>query len=135
MSYRGDGSMTIWIDRLKADDEGAAGLLWDRSFDRRDEELKRDVALKRIRDERADDPHNRARFVFGAGITGGLEHPGIIPLYGLGQYDDGRPFYTMRFIKGDSFKRAIKRFHEAGGLDRDPGVRSNGTAAGQRPGK
>jgi hypothetical protein len=84
MSYRGDGSVTIRIDRLKAGDAAAAGLLRDRYFDRRDEELKRDVALKRIRVERADDQHNRDCFVFGAGITGGLEHPGIIPLYGLG---------------------------------------------------
>ena len=30
MSYRGDGSVTIRIDRLKAGDEAAAGLLWDR---------------------------------------------------------------------------------------------------------
>ena len=29
-----------------------------------------------------------------------------------GQYADGRPFYAMRFIKGDSLKEAIERFHK-----------------------
>ena len=32
-------------------------------------------------------------------ITGRLEHPGIVPVYGLGTYGDGRPFYAMRFIQ------------------------------------
>src|SRR5262249_6398231 len=44
--------------------------------------------------------------------TGGLEHPGIVPVYGLGKHSDGRPFYAMRFIRGDSLKEAIERFHE-----------------------
>ena len=33
-------------------------------------------------------------------MTGGLEHPGIVPVYGLGHTPDGRPFYAMRFIQG-----------------------------------
>ena len=41
----------------------------------------------------ADDPASRQRFLLEAEITGGLEHPGIVPVYGLGQYADGRPFY------------------------------------------
>src|SRR5262249_32492125 len=45
-------------------------------------------------------------------VTGGLEHPGIVPVYGLGTYGDGRPFYAMRFIKGDDLKEAIARFHK-----------------------
>jgi serine/threonine-protein kinase len=53
-----------------------------------------------------------------------LEHPGIVPVYGLGQYADGRPFYAMRFIKGDNLKEAIRRFHEADKPGRDPGERS-----------
>src|SRR5207302_1452341 len=44
---------------------------------------------------------------------GGLEHPGVVPVYGLGQYADGRPFYAMRFIKGDSLKDTIERFHKS----------------------
>jgi serine/threonine protein kinase len=43
---------------------------------------------------------------------GGLEHPGIVPVYGLGTYGDGRPYYAMRFIKGDSLKEAIEQFHQ-----------------------
>ena len=51
-------------------------------------------------------------FVLEAEITGGLEHPGIVPVYGLGAYSDGRPYYAMRFIRGESLKEAIDRFHE-----------------------
>ena len=76
-----------------------------------DEELRREVALKEIKPNQADDPEHRRRFTLEAEVTGGLEHPGIVPVYGLGQYADGRPFYAMRFIRGDSLKRAIKRFH------------------------
>src|SRR4029079_10206164 len=51
-----------------------------------DEELHREVALKQILQQHADDPTNRQRFVLEAEITGGLEHPGIVPVYGLGTY-------------------------------------------------
>src|SRR5204863_2651971 len=77
-----------------------------------DLELNREVALKEIQRCHADDPHSRARFLLEAEITGGLEHPGIVPVYGLGQYPDGRPFYAMRFIQGDSFREAIERFYK-----------------------
>ncbi len=76
-----------------------------------DEELKRKVALKEIQDDKADNPALRSRFVAEAEITGQLEHPGIVPVYGLGTYADGRPFYAMRFIKGESLKAAIRRYH------------------------
>jgi eukaryotic-like serine/threonine-protein kinase len=91
-----------------------------------DEELHREVALKRILDEHADDPASRARFLLEAEVTGGLEHPGIVPVYGLGTYDDGRPYYAMRFIRGDSLKEAIGRFHRDEALRRNPGRRSLG---------
>ncbi len=90
----------------------------------RDEELGRDVALKQIRSEMAHVDELRARFILEAEITGGLEHPGIVPVYGLGTYKDGRPFYAMRFIRGDSLADAIELFHADGGLERDPGRRS-----------
>jgi eukaryotic-like serine/threonine-protein kinase len=89
-----------------------------------DNELHREVALKQINDRHADDPTSRQRFLLEAEITGGLEHPGIVPVYGLGAYGDGRPFYAMRFIKGDSLKEAVERFHADAELKSDPGRRS-----------
>ena len=89
-----------------------------------DAELHREVALKQILDQHADDPVSRARFLLEAEITGGLEHPGIVPVYGLGTYGDGRPYYAMRFIRGDSLKEAADRFHADESLRSDPGRRS-----------
>ena len=83
-------------------------------FVARDAELNREVALKQILDNHAYDATSRARFLLEAEITGGLEHPGIVPVYGLGAYPDGRPYYAMRFIRGDSLKEAIDVFHQGG---------------------
>jgi serine/threonine-protein kinase len=91
-----------------------------------DSELHREVALKQILDHHADDPNSRARFLLEAEITGGLEHPGIVPVYGLGAYPDGRPYYAMRFIRGDSLKEAIALYHSDDTLRGDPGRRSLG---------
>jgi serine/threonine-protein kinase len=88
-----------------------------------DVDLRRQVALKEIRAEHADEPDSRSRFLREAEITGNLEHPGIVPVYALGHYADGRPFYTMRLIKGDSLLDAIRRFHEAESPGRNAGER------------
>ncbi len=83
-----------------------------------DDELSREVALKELQPRYADDPGSRNRFVLEAEVTGGLEHPGVVPVYGLGHYADGRPFYAMRFIRGDSLQDATETFHRT--LGRDP---------------
>jgi serine/threonine-protein kinase len=89
-----------------------------------DSELNREVALKQILDHHADDPTSRQRFLIEAEVTGGLEHPGIVPVYGLGTYGDGRPYYAMRFVRGDSLKQAIEHFHADEAPGRDTGRRS-----------
>jgi eukaryotic-like serine/threonine-protein kinase len=100
--------------------KGGLGIV----FVARDKELNRDVALKEIKPEYADHVGSQARFLIEAEITGGLEHPGIVPVYGLGHYDDGRPYYAMRFIRGDSLKEAISSFHHDPALKKDPGARA-----------
>src|SRR5262249_51665734 len=49
-----------------------------------DIELGRAVALKRIRDGRGVHAEDEVRFRREAEITGRLEHPGVVPIYGLG---------------------------------------------------
>jgi len=86
-----------------------------------DEELGREVALKEIQGRHVNRPESRARFLIEAEVTGGLEHPGIVPVYGMGQYPDGRPYYAMRFIRGRTLKEAIDAYHDNEGRRRDPG--------------
>ena len=92
---------------VKAHARGGIGEV----FVARDKELNRRVALKEIQNKYADDPSSRARFVVEAEVTGNLEHPGIVPVYGLGSYPDGRPYYAMRFIDGNTLSNAISGFH------------------------
>jgi serine/threonine protein kinase len=80
-------------------------------FAAQDTQLHRRVALKEIQPEHAENPVSRERFVVEAEITGNLEHPGIVPVYGLEWRRDGRPFYAMRFIKGEDLAAAARRFH------------------------
>jgi serine/threonine protein kinase len=83
-----------------------------------DRELNRRVALKEIQQQLAKNPINRERFVIEAQITGRLEHPGIVPVYGMGwQETDGRPYYAMRFINGEDLTTAIRRFHASVSAD------------------
>jgi serine/threonine-protein kinase len=102
---------------LQLHDHGGLGSV----FLARDDEVHRDVALKQLNEDIASDPESRARFIFEAEITGNLEHPGIVPLYGKGQYADGRPYYAMRFIHGDTLKTAVDRLHKDARLKPDPG--------------
>ena len=78
-----------------------------------DSELHREVVVKQIQPQHADDPASRTRFLIEAEVTGRLEHPGIVPVYGLGTNYKGRPFYAMRFVRGQSLKEAIEAFHRA----------------------
>jgi WD40 repeat protein/tRNA A-37 threonylcarbamoyl transferase component Bud32 len=105
---------------LRAHARGGLGAV----FVALDTELHREVALKRMRRRQARDPACRSRFLQEAEITGGLEHPGIVPVYGLGDSDDDRPFYAMRLIRGDSLKDAIDAFHADEILRRDARARS-----------
>ncbi len=87
---------------------GGLGRVWLA----RDRVLGRSVALKEILPDRGDDPGYRARFVAEARITGQLEHPSIVPVYELAGGADGRPFYTMRMIRGRTLSAAVRAHHD-----------------------
>jgi serine/threonine-protein kinase len=95
------------LSRLHA--TGGIGRIWLA----RDEHLGRDVALKELRPERAEDRDNWARFLREARVTGQLEHPGIVPVYELGKRPENQqPFYTMRFVEGRTLSAAAQAFHQ-----------------------
>ena len=64
-----------------------------------DEELQRQVALKRMQPARHLDAECRQRFLREAEITARLEHPGIVPVHGLVRDSEGQPCYAMRLIQ------------------------------------
>jgi serine/threonine protein kinase len=76
-----------------------------------DNELCREVVFKQPKSDLADDPLYMRRFLFECHVTALLEHPGIATVYGMGMHE-GRPYYTMRRIKGKTLDEIIKSFHD-----------------------
>jgi serine/threonine-protein kinase len=66
----------------------------------RDPELDRDLAIKVLLEQHQDQPDAVQRFLEEARISGGLQHPGIVPVYDLGRFSDRRPFFAMKLIEG-----------------------------------
>jgi serine/threonine protein kinase len=79
----------------------------------RDEHIRREVALKQILPQHADNGTLKKRFLYEAQITGQLEHPSIVPVYTLGEDAGANPYYVMRFVKGRTLDEIIKEHHAA----------------------
>lgn len=117
--FAGDGMAKVSVEEMLP--EVDAGRYRPLSYHRRgglgivfiaeDGEIGRKVALKCMQRLPSTDSAARRRFVSEAEITGKLEHPGIVPVYGLGQDAKGKPYYAMRFIQGETLGEAIDRFH------------------------
>lgn len=73
----------------------------------RDTDLGRDLAIKVLLDEHKHRPEMIQRFVEEAQIGGQLQHPGIAPVYELGQFADQRPFFTMKLVKGQTLAKLL----------------------------
>jgi eukaryotic-like serine/threonine-protein kinase len=70
----------------------------------RDVRIGRGVALKEML---AATPEARLRFQREARITARLQHPGIVSVYEIGCWPDGRPFYAMPILTGRTLREAI----------------------------
>jgi len=84
---------------------GGMGIIY-RGFD---VNLDREVAIKVLRHEYADNPRIVKRFINESIIKSGLQHPGIAPVYASGRCDDGRPFYAMKLIDGQTLSRVLSQ--------------------------
>ena len=92
---------------------GGLGAVWLAH----DQHIDRDVAIKEMLPAAAKSTSHVRRFHEEAQVTGRLEHPGIVPIYELGQKVDGSPFYSMKLLRGHSYAAAIREFHAKKPLD------------------
>ena len=100
-------SLEAVYDDLEIHGAGGFGVV----FKANDGQLRREVAVKFIKNSRPNDTVIRLRFLFEAKITARLDHPGIVPVYGMASDEQGNPCYVMRFIRGESLQAAIERYH------------------------
>lgn len=84
---------------------GEGGMGEIRAF--KDRRLGREVAMKMIRDEHAERPEVRARFLREARVQGQLEHPSIVPVYDMGTSPDGGTFFTMKRVRGKTLEEML----------------------------
>lgn len=73
----------------------------------RDTDLGRELAIKVLLDVHKDKPEVVQRFIEEAQIGGQLQHPGIAPVYELGQFADRRPFFSMKLVKGETLSKLL----------------------------
>ncbi|QDT73419.1 serine/threonine protein kinase [Lacipirellula limnantheis] len=106
-----DGSRSLQLqssfEQIRLHAKGGLGVV----FSAEDSRLHRRVALKFIRQRLLDDPPSRQQFALEAEITGRLDHPGVVPVHGLGETVDGQSFYVMRFVQGESMDQALAQLH------------------------
>ena len=95
--------------RTRVHSQGGLGRVWLA----RDQALNREVALKEIRRDRGVTSEKIRRFMREAQITGQLEHPNIIPVYELAAEGTEGPFYTMKFMRGETLTKRIISFHKS----------------------
>jgi eukaryotic-like serine/threonine-protein kinase len=78
-----------------------------------DPEFGRTLAVKLLLDHRRDDAASVRRFLDEARLCGQLQHPGIPPVHDMGTLPDGRPFFAMKLVKGDTLAALLARRADA----------------------
>jgi tetratricopeptide (TPR) repeat protein len=65
-----------------------------------DPALGRELAIKVLLEKYADRPDIAQRFREEAQVAGQLQHPGVVPVHELGLTAEGRPYFTMKLVRG-----------------------------------
>jgi serine/threonine protein kinase len=76
----------------------------------RDEQLRRDVAIKVMHAHRADNASARQRFLQESWATAAVDHPHIVTIHQIGEHD-GLPFIVMQRLQG----RTLQEYREEAG--------------------
>ncbi|MEP7121814.1 MAG: bifunctional serine/threonine-protein kinase/formylglycine-generating enzyme family protein [Byssovorax sp.] len=62
-------------------------------------------------------PEDVVRFRREVAITARVEHPGVVPLYDWGELPDGRVWFTMKRVHGETIEKRIAALHRLSGAD------------------
>ena len=92
-----DGRYTLQDELAR----GGMGRIWVAN----DARLDRKVAIKELLDGQ------RSRFERELALTSRLDHPSIVSVQDGGTWEDGKPYYVMKLVHGESLDRAIDRAH------------------------
>ncbi|HEY1554388.1 MAG TPA: protein kinase [Kofleriaceae bacterium] len=104
---RGTVDALVVVDRAHYEvlaEFGRGGL--GRVLRARDRRTGRIVAIK---EALRSSPSLLARFAREAIVTANLQHPAIVPVYEVGKWSTGDPFYAMKLVAGHSFAESVAR--------------------------
>jgi eukaryotic-like serine/threonine-protein kinase len=97
-------------ERLKSLGEGGMGEV----ALARDHDIDRPVAIKRLRPEHAG-TSALLRFAQEVRTIGSLEHPNIVPVHDVGVDEEGKHYFVMKYVEGETLEAIIEKL-----MARDP---------------
>jgi serine/threonine protein kinase/Flp pilus assembly protein TadD len=74
-----------------------------------DAEFNRSLAVKLLQYKHKSNPDLATRFLDEAQLMGQLQHPNIPPVHRLGTTTDGRPYFSMKLIKGKTLAQMLNK--------------------------
>jgi serine/threonine protein kinase len=91
----------------------------------RDNDIDRDVAVKRLRAELQSSNASVLRFAEEVRTVGRLEHPNIVPIHDVGVHPNGEYYFVMKYVQGETLENIIEKlaagdaaYHEKYGFER-----------------
>lgn len=85
-----------------------------------DADLNRTLAVKVLLEKHTDNEELKRRFLEEAQIMGQLQHPGVAPIHEIGTLEDGRPFFSMKQIKGKTLTELLRSQSEVSNQRSEP---------------
>jgi eukaryotic-like serine/threonine-protein kinase len=82
---------------------GGMGVVWRV----RDDQIGRRLAVKVMRARGRGSPALVERFLAEARVCGQLTHPAIVPVHATGRLADGRPYYAMKLVEGQTLAELL----------------------------
>ena len=75
----------------------------------RDGNLGRTVVMKTLHPHLAQNEYMRARFLREARVTAQLQHPATVPVYEIGHDIEGRLYFTMKKVEGETLREILEQ--------------------------